>query len=165
MCISGLQTKNKIGLPSLSICQLEIKELNVKLIFRRSSAGLWPSPLFFFFHGKLNISLPPAPSFQPQKDKLSSNASFPSFTSNLLAISEYSILQLEQEANLYTIHFTGLPSPTLRTRVKQIKDLLILEYRGSVIMVQTFNICALLFQDKLHQSKIWQSVQKKLQCY
>lgn len=31
-------------------------------------------------------------------------------------------------------------------------------------MVQPFNIRALLFQNKLHQCKIWQSVQKKLQC-
>lgn len=66
---------------------------------------------------------------------------------------------------MFFLPFTWLLSPTLRTRLKHIKDLLTLHYCSYIIMVQTFNIHALLFQNKLHQCKIWESVQKKPQCY
>lgn len=73
------------------ICQLKIRELNIKLTFITSEVGLFlshplPLPTYFFEH------LLPSPTlrFNLRKINYHKNAAFPNFTNGLLAISERS---------------------------------------------------------------------------
>lgn len=97
-------------------------------------------------------------------------ALYTSFTNNLLAISDHLYcwfynFKRKQSLTMFLLHVIWLLSPALKIRLKQTKDCLILDYCSSIIMLQTFTTHTLLFQNKLQQCQVRQSVQKPLQCY
>lgn len=74
------------------ICQLKIKELNVKLTFVRFEVGLilsHPLPLQIFFFKDEHLLPSPTLHFNLRKINYHKNAAFPKFANGLLAISEH----------------------------------------------------------------------------